>query len=66
MPYSPGRMNHRSYPSSAPALEHWRVEAEDNVAVLVIPGLNGRSRLFDIDVGLLVNVPAEADGAWLS
>jgi hypothetical protein len=58
-------MNHHSAPSSAPRPEHWRVEAGDNVAVLVIPGLNGRSRLFDIDVGLLVNVPAEADGAWL-
>jgi hypothetical protein len=45
--------------------EHWRVEGSDGVAVLNIPGLNGRGRLFDVDVSLLVGVPADATGAWL-
>lgn len=45
--------------------EHWRVESDDGVAVLAIPGLNGRSRQFDIDVALLVMVPHDIDGAWL-
>lgn len=43
--------------------EHWRVESDDGVAVLAIPGLNGRSRQFDIDVALLVMVPHDIDGA---
>lgn len=45
--------------------EHWRVEGLDGVAVLNIPGLNGRARLFDVDASLLVAVPADAGGAWL-
>ena len=50
--------------SHAPEL--WRTDAgSDSVAVLDIPGLNGRARVFDVDATLLVNVPADADGAWL-
>lgn len=45
--------------------EHWRVEGGDGVAVLSIPGLNGRARVFDVDATLLVSVPADPDGAWL-
>lgn len=45
--------------------EHWRVETRDGVALLNIPGLNGRSRVFDVDVSLLVDVPGEHRGAWL-
>ena len=49
---------------STPA-EHWRRDAgTDSVAVLDIPGLVGRGRVFDIDVTLLVEVPAAAQGAW--
>ena len=51
-------------PSSAP--EHWRCDAgRDSIAVLDIPGLNNRARVFDIDASLLVEVPISADGAWL-
>lgn len=59
-------MKNRSAPTSHPTQEHWRVDSGHNVAVLNIPGLNGRARLFDVDVALLVNVPAEpAAEAWL-
>lgn len=52
--------------SRGAAPEHWRVEGSDSVAVLNIPGLNGRGRVFDVDVSLLVNVPAAPDeDAWL-
>lgn len=52
--------------SSASSPEHWRTDAgSDSVAVLDIPGLNGRARVFDVDATLLVNVPSQADGAWL-
>jgi hypothetical protein len=51
-------------PSHAP--ERWCTDAgSDSIAVLDIPGLNGRARVFDVDATLLVNVPAGADGAWL-
>ena len=57
-------VNH-STPSSA--TEHWRCDAgADSVAVLAIPGLVGRARVFDVDVSLLVSVPPEANSAaWL-
>lgn len=59
-------MKNRSAPTTSPNPEHWRVEKGDNVAVLSIPGLNGRARLFDVDVALLVNVPVDPPGeAWL-
>lgn len=46
--------------------EHWFTDAgSDSVAVLDIPGLNDRARVFDIDATLLVDVPAPADVAWL-
>lgn len=46
--------------------EHWLFDAgSDSVAVLNIPGLNGRARVFDVDATLLVNVPADPEGAWL-
>lgn len=45
--------------------EHWCTDAGgDSVAVLDIPGLVGRARVFDIDASLLVEVPEQADGAW--
>jgi hypothetical protein len=48
------------------APEHWCLKGVDGVAVLNIPGLNGRGRLFDVDVSLLVNVPTDVTGAaWL-
>ena len=54
-----------SKPSPHPP-ELWRTDVGgDSVAVLDIPGLNGRARVFDVDATLLVNVPADADGAWL-
>ena len=50
----------------SPPPEQWHTDASsDSVAVLNIPGLNGRARVFDVDATLLVNVPADADGAWL-
>lgn len=46
--------------------EHWRCDAgSDSVAVLDIPGLNGRARVFDVDATLQVNVPSDAYGTWL-
>ena len=65
MHYIAGVMKTRSVPSSESTPEHWRVESSDGVAVLNIPGLNGRARRFDVDVALLVNVPADTHGAWL-
>lgn len=59
-------MKNRSAHISQPTPEHWRVDSGDNVAILNIPGLNARARLFDVDVALLVNVPADPPGdAWL-
>lgn len=59
-------MKNRSAHLSQPTPEHWRIDSGDNVAVLNIPGLNGRARLFDVDVALLVNVPADPPvDAWL-
>ena len=52
-------------PTANAAPEHWRTESPDGVAVLNIPGLNGRARVFDVDVSLLVNVPADLGDAWL-
>lgn len=46
--------------------ELWRTDAgSDSVAVLDIPGLNGRARVFDVDATLMVNVPAGSAHAWL-
>ncbi|MDQ7744507.1 hypothetical protein [Hydrogenophaga pseudoflava] len=59
-------MKDRPGTSSESTPELWRVDSDDSVAVLNIPGLNGRARLFDVDISLLVNVPAEPPGdAWL-
>lgn len=62
-------MNRSPIPSPNPTAdappEHWRIDTSDNVAVLDIPGLEGRARVFDVDASLLVNVPSEAEGAWL-
>ncbi len=59
-------MKNRSAHLSQSTPEHWRIDSGDNVAVLNIPGLNGRARLFDVDVALLVNVPADPlVDAWL-
>jgi len=66
MHYIAGVMKTRSVQPSESTPEHWRIESRDGVAVLNIPGLNGRARLFDVDVLLLVNVPADPPGdAWL-
>lgn len=66
MHYIAGVMKTRSVQPSESTPEHWRIESRDGVAVLNIPGLNGRARLFDVDVLLLVNVPAEPPSdAWL-
>lgn len=66
MYYIAGVMKTRSVQTSESTPEHWRIESGDGVAVLNIPGLNGRARLFDVDVLLLVNVSTEPPGdAWL-
>ena len=45
--------------------EHWRTDAgAETVAVLDIPGALLRPRTFDIDVSLLVKVPAEFADSW--
>ncbi|MDP2263058.1 MAG: hypothetical protein Q8K24_07870 [Hydrogenophaga sp.] len=45
--------------------EHWRCDAgHDSVAVLDIPGALDRRRVFDVDVTLLVSVPADIEAAW--
>ena len=59
MYYIAGVMKTRSVPPPESTPEHWRAESSDGVAVLNIPGLNGRARLFDVDVLLMVSVPAE-------
>ena len=47
--------------SAASAPEHWQTDAGSaSVAVLHIPGLLARARVFDVDVTLVVDVPAEA------
>ena len=52
--------------TSSTSPEHWLFDTgSDSVAVLNIPGLNGRARVFDVDATLLVNVPADPEGAWL-
>jgi hypothetical protein len=55
-------MDTATHPSPA---EYWRADAgADSVATLVVPGLLSRARTFDVDVSLLVDVPASHDGAW--
>lgn len=65
--YSPGCMKAvpKTLTAAASGPEHWRTEGLDGVAVLNIPGLNGRARVFDIDASLMVNVPADVADAWL-
>lgn len=65
MHYSPGDMKTRPGNPHESRTEHWSVHSADGVAVLDIPGLNDRARVFDVDATLLVNVPLDADGAWL-
>lgn len=51
---------------SAPQPEHWQTESgAAPIALLNIPGLLSRARVFDIDATLIVDVPATAQGAWL-
>jgi len=46
--------------------EHWQTDTGgDPVAVLNIPGLLSRARLFDVDATLIVAVPDAKQGAWL-
>jgi hypothetical protein len=50
---------------SGAAPEHWRVDAGgDSVAVLDIPGALDRRRAFDVDVTLVVSVPAAPAKPW--
>lgn len=66
MPYSPGHMKHRTSDPHDARPELWRCDAgSDSVAVLDIPGLNGRARVFDVDATLVVDVPTETAGSWL-
>ena len=45
--------------------EHWLVDAgAESVAVLSIPAMLSRARVFDIDATLTVSVPGDAEGAW--
>ena len=45
--------------------EHWSVDAgTESVAVLTIPGLLSRARVFDVDATLIVEVPRDTEGAW--
>lgn len=44
--------------------EHWQTDAGGaSVAVLSIPGLLSRARVFDVDVTLVVDVPSDTSGA---
>lgn len=66
MPIAPA---HLPIPSHCPAAltkpEYWRVDGGgDGVAVLDIPGLMARSRVFDVDVSLWVRVPQQASACW--
>lgn len=46
--------------------EHWQADAgNSSVAVLNIPGLLSRARVFDVDATLLVDVPHTPQNAWL-
>ena len=46
--------------------EHWQADAgNSSVAVLNIPGLLSRARVFDIDATLVVDVPNAPQNAWL-
>jgi len=46
--------------------ERWQTDAGgDPVAVLNIPGLLSRARVFDIDATLIVAVPDAKQGTWL-
>ena len=46
--------------------EHWQTDTGgDPVAVLNIPGLMSRARVFDVDATLIVAVPDAKQGAWL-
>lgn len=58
-----GAMTSNTHPAQP---EHWQTEPKSaSVAVLNIPGLLSRARLFDIDVSLMVSVPNATAGAWL-
>jgi hypothetical protein len=47
--------------------EHWSVDVADgDVAVLDIPPVLARDRVFEIDLRYTVRSPAPAGGAWLS
>ncbi|WP_302172762.1 hypothetical protein [uncultured Hydrogenophaga sp.] len=49
----------------AAAPEHWRRDVgADSVAVLDVPGLLERSRVFEVDVTLVVDAPTALQGAW--
>lgn len=52
--------------TALPTAECWRSDAgSDTIAVLDIPGLLARARVFDVDATLMVDVPADTGGAWL-
>lgn len=54
-----------SRPDQPPRAELWRCDVGSaTVAVVDIPGALDRRRTFDIDVTLVVRVPAEASEPW--
>ncbi len=56
----------RTSKPNSPQPEHWHTEpGPASVAVLVIPGLLSRARVFDIDATLIVDVPDATQDAWL-
>lgn len=63
--YSASDMKSGQHHNPRHSPEHWCVESSDSVAVLNIPGLNGRARVFDVDASLLVDVQLLGEGAWL-
>ena len=63
--YDPGYSGTAMKPDPTLQPEIWQTDAgSDPVAVLTVPGLLSRARVFDIDVTLWVGVPADAAGAW--
>ena len=48
-------------PTETQQPEHWQIDAgTGSIAVLTIPGLLSRARVFDVDVTLVVDVPSGA------
>ncbi|OGB18199.1 MAG: hypothetical protein A2W72_12455 [Burkholderiales bacterium RIFCSPLOWO2_12_67_14] len=53
------------FSSNSTAPEHWRCDVgSGSVAVIDVPDALDRRRVFDVDVTLIVRVPAGFDGPW--